>query len=108
VFTSPGLGRPAENLTHYTHADAHYLGELPMLRATLDVAIARATAAARPVYLLLPADAPPPRPAAADAWSLHEVARREGPALREWFVDPAKAPQGATFARVEPATGRRP
>src|SRR5262249_21753198 len=31
VITTPALGRPAENITHYTHAEAHYAGEFALL-----------------------------------------------------------------------------
>src|SRR5262245_15710891 len=55
VVTTPALGRPAENITRYTHAEAHYDGELQILRTTPIGAILRALHAGRRVFLLLPA-----------------------------------------------------
>jgi hypothetical protein len=85
VITTPALGRPAENITHYTHAAAYYEGELAGLGTTLAAAARRLLAAGRRVYLLLPAAGPVPLPAP----SLTEVARRSGTELYDWFVDPA-------------------
>jgi hypothetical protein len=102
VLTSPGLGRPAENWTHYAHVDAHYLGELDRLFSDANLVGYRCTAAGRPLYLLLgPAD-PLPFTLPRAFVSMREVARRNGDELRDWFVDPQRAAGGAILyeARV--------
>jgi hypothetical protein len=85
VITTPALGRPAENITHYTYAPAYYEGELAGLGTTLAAATRNLQSTGRRVYLLLPATGPVPLPAA----ELTEVARRRGTELYDWFVDPA-------------------
>src|SRR5262249_28642607 len=82
VITTPALGRPAENITHYTHAEAHYEGEFGLLGSTPMEAASRWLGTGRRVFVLLPSDAPElPR--------LPEVARRRGDELYDWFIDPA-------------------
>lgn len=91
VLTSPGLGRPAENWTHYTHADAHYVGELPRLFSDANYVAYRCALAKRPLFLLLGTAEPLPFTVSREWISVREVARREGAGLREWFVDPQRA-----------------
>ena len=98
VITTPALGRPAENITRYTHADAHYEGELEMLGTTPAAVSRRALAAGRRVFLLLPDSTRPPLPADV----LAEVARRRGPDLYDWFADPAHAAEAVLFEVVRP------
>jgi hypothetical protein len=98
VITTPALGRPAENITHYTHADAHYEGELEILRTTPAAAASRALAAGRRVFLLVPSVTPAPLPHDA----LAEVARRRGADLYDWFVDPGHAAEAILFEVVRP------
>lgn len=95
LITTPALGRPAENITRYTHAAAYYEGELAGLGTTLATATRRLLGAGRRVYLLVPAAGPVPLPAA----SLTEVARRSGTDLYDWFVDPAHT-TGAVLLEV--------
>ncbi len=101
VVTTPGLGRPAENITRYTHADAHYEGELQILRTRPAEVVRRALQAGRRVFFLLPAWAPPPLPPG----EVVEVARRSGPALYDWFVDPGHAAEAVLLEVVRPADG---
>ena len=54
VITTPALGRPAENITRYTHAAAYYEGELAGLGTTLATAT-RAPARGRPACVSSPA-----------------------------------------------------
>jgi hypothetical protein len=96
VLTTPALGRPAENITRYTRADANYDGELKILRSSPSAVAARARAAGRRVFVLLPSTMPPPFPET----SLVEVARRRGADLYDWFVDPAHAPEAVLFEVV--------
>jgi hypothetical protein len=101
LITTPALGRPAENITRYTHADAHYEGELAILRST-PVTVARsALAAGRRVFLLLPGWTSPPLPRDA----LAEVARRRGADLYDWFVDPAHVAEAVLFEVVRVPEG---
>ncbi len=101
VLTTPALGRPAENVTHYTHADAHYDGELAILRTTPAAVARRALAADRRVFLLLPSWMPPPLPAAV----LREVSRRRGDQLAAWFIDPAHTAEAVLFEVIRPPDG---
>ncbi len=98
VITTPALGRPAENITRYTHADAHYEGELEILRSTPAAAARRALAAGRRVFLLVPSVTPVPLPRD----TLAEVARRRGADLYDWFVDPGHAAEAILFEVVRP------
>lgn len=101
VLTTPALGRPAENITHYTHAVAHYDGELAILRTTPAAVTRRALAAGRRVFLLLPSWMPPPLPAAL----LREVSRRRGDELFAWFVDPGHTADAVLFEVARPPDG---
>lgn len=97
VLTSPAIGRPAENWTHYTHAEAHYPGELDRLFSDANLVALRRTLAGRPLYLLLGAGERDPF-TVPRAWiTMHEVARRDGQAQRDWFVDPQRAPAGVVL-----------
>jgi len=109
VLTSPALGRPAENITHYTHADAHYVGELKLLFSSADLALARCGLNGRRLFLLLGAAEPLPFKFPRQWWSASEVARRTGDALRDWFVDPRRVPEGAVLyeATMSPILLRR-
>jgi hypothetical protein len=100
VVTTPALGRPAENITHYTHATAYYDGEPAALGTTLPAAARAILSTGRRVYLLVPAVGPVPLPA---GW-LTEVARRSGPDLYDWFVDPSHT-DGAVLLEVTRAPG---
>jgi hypothetical protein len=82
VFTTPALGRPAENITYYTHAEALYDGETALLNTSNQEAARRWQASGRRVFLLEPGDTP-------RLPGLTEVARRSGPQLYDWFVDPS-------------------
>ena len=100
VITTPALGRPAENLTHYTHAASYYEGDVTMSGATLAAATRSLLSSGRRVYLLVPAGGEAPLPLD----RLTEVARRSGPDLYDWFVDPAHTP-GAVLFEVTGAPG---
>lgn len=90
VFTTPALGRPAENITYYTHAEAHYDGETALLNSSNVEAARRWQASGRRVFLLRPGDAP-------RLPGLTEVARRSGPQLYDWFVDPSHTADAVLF-----------
>jgi hypothetical protein len=97
VLMSHGLGRPAENWTHYTHAEAHYFGELGRLLSDANLAVHRATGGGRRAFVLLAVGEPAPFTVPREWLRMREVARREGEALRDWFVDPKRAPRGAVL-----------
>jgi len=109
VLTSPALGRPAENITHYTHADAHYVGELKPLFSSADLALARCGLSGRRLFVLLGAAEPLPFKFPRHWWSASEVARQQGDGLRDWFVDPRRVPEGAVLyeATMSPTLLRR-
>lgn len=97
VVTTTALGRPAENLRHYSGVEAFYAEELPLLRVNGDQAMVRFALDGRRVFYLLDAR---------DRASLARVSRgadvavvehRQGPALLEWYVDPRRAPAGAVL-----------
>ena len=90
VFTTPALGRPAENITYYAHAEAHYDGETALLNSSNLEAARRWQASGRRVFLLRPGDTP-------RLPGLTEVARRSGPQLYDWFVDPSRTPEAVLF-----------
>jgi hypothetical protein len=96
VITTPALGRPAENVTRYTHADAHYDGELAILGSTPAAVVRRALASGRRVFLLLPDSTAPPLPRDVVA----EVARHRGEELYDWFADPGHAAEAVLFEVV--------
>jgi hypothetical protein len=100
VLTSPGLGRPAENWTHYTHAETHYVGELARLFSDANLVGSRCTTAGRPFFVLLGVAEPMPFALPPEWVSTREIARREGNALRDWFIDPRRAPDGAVLYQV--------
>lgn len=100
VLTSPGLGRPAENITHYTHADAHYVGELKLLMTNADYVLLRCTLTSRRLFALLGTADALPFVSPKDWWTAREITRLRGDALLDWFVDPRRAPQGAVLYEV--------
>jgi hypothetical protein len=101
IITTPALGRPGENITRYTHADAHYEGEMKMMGTTPAAVARRALAAGRRVFLLLPVPMASPLPADV----LSEVARRRGEELYDWFADPGRAAEAVLFEVVRSPGG---
>lgn len=103
VLTTPALGRPGENITHYTHAEAHYQGELRALGSTPRRAVAAYLAQGRRAFVLWPSGTGPPigGTRVTRAW-------RSGPALLDWFVDPRKAPLGAELIEIVALPDVRP
>ncbi|HYC23837.1 MAG TPA: hypothetical protein VEI94_14095 [Candidatus Bathyarchaeia archaeon] len=101
IITRETLGRPAENITHYTHAESHYPQELLAIRSGTGGALVKYTLAGRRVFFLIAADdretLRPLDPLAV----VHRVARREGLALQDWFIDPRRAPAGAVLYEAE-------
>jgi hypothetical protein len=96
VLTTPALGRPGENISHYTHADAAYLGETTAMRSSPARAGRTVLGTGDNVFLLLaPTD---PLPFAGD---IHVVARRDGATLYDWFGDPSRSPLGAVLYEVK-------
>lgn len=95
VLTTPALGRPAENITHYTHAEAHYVGELRALGSTWHRTVRAYLTRGRRVFVLWPSGTPLPMGGrvAVRSW-------RSGRALLEWFVDPRRAPNGVELLEV--------
>lgn len=95
VLTTPGIGRPGENISHYTHADAAYLGETKALRSSPARAARTVLGTGDDVFLLLGATDPLPF-----AGDIREVARRDAATLYDWFADPVRAPLGAVLYHV--------
>lgn len=99
VVTSPSVGRPAENITHYTHAESHYAGEMTAMGSSVADAARNFLAAGRAVFVLVAVKETPPLATSA----LEEVERRSGEALYDWFCDPRRATDGAVLYRVTSA-----
>jgi hypothetical protein len=95
VLTTPGLGRPGENISHYTHADAAYLGETTAMRSSPARAARTVLLTGDNVFLLLRTIDPLPF-----SGDIREVARRDGSTLYDWFGDPVRAPLGAVLYEV--------
>jgi len=98
VIATPALGRPAENITHYTHAEAYYSEEFAMLGSDSADAARRWLATGRRVFVLLPGKSIR-NPA------VIEVGHRSGAELRDWFVDPGHTTD-AVLLELKPPPGR--
>ncbi|MDG2308492.1 MAG: hypothetical protein P8R42_28265 [Candidatus Binatia bacterium] len=101
VITSPALGRPAENITHYTGVRAVYATELAMFGVHPGHAPLFHKLRGRRVFFLLP-----PRVTSAVAAMpptlRTKVVRRIPPnAGLDWFLNPRKARGGAVLHEVE-------
>jgi hypothetical protein len=101
VITSESLGRPAENIAHYTHADARYASELRLLGRDSTAALAEMTLEGRRVFFLLAADDEDTMRTTKRIAQTRVVARRSGRDLYDWFVDPLHAPRGAVLYEAE-------
>jgi hypothetical protein len=101
LLTSVALGRPAENMTHYTSVRAAYLSEIPLTAAKPQRAIIMHLLAGRRVFLLLP----PGQRSTLDLASapiLLAQRHRIPPGLAlDWFLDPRRTPQGAVLFEAE-------
>jgi len=97
VMTAAGLGRTAENLRVYAGVEAFYPGEMALLDRPVDVAAVVFAATGRRVFYLLPAAERETADRVRGIGSLEPIAERRGPALLEWFIDPRRAPSGATL-----------
>ncbi len=94
VIAGEGFGRPVENLRLYGGLEAFHPSELALFGVKPDVAALLVIArGGRAFFLMDDGDPRLPRSASANV-SLREVARRSGPALLDWFVDPRGAPEG--------------
>jgi hypothetical protein len=104
VLVTGGLGRPAENWTHYARSEARYVSELALLRSDADYVALRCSTTGRPLFLLLRPTEPLPFTGSRSRLHVREVARRTGEGLRDWFVDPHRAPEGVVLyeARIIP------
>jgi len=108
VLASPGIGRPAENWTHYARVETHYPGELDRLFSDANLVAWRRTESGRALYLLLGAAERDPFTAPRSWISLRPIARRDGEALRDWFVDPQRAPSGVVLYEARLSISSRP
>lgn len=100
VVTSTSLGRPAENLRHYSQIEAFYTEELGLVQVNADTAAALfALQGRRTFYLFDARDAASVRKMTQYA-NVRVVEKRFGPDLLEWYVDPRRAPAGAVLYEV--------
>lgn len=103
VITDSGLGRTAENISHYTGIRAVYGSELDLVGILPTTAVIQHHLNGRRVFYLIDNR---------DRYSLHRlrddtvqhrlVEKREGLDLLEWFVNPREATNGAALYEVEP------
>lgn len=98
LITTPALGRPGENITHYTGVRAVYGGELAMVTASPDTAPTFHKIAGRRVFFLLPPGVVPPL-----SPFLAPVVRRKIPSdeALDWFLNPRQARGGAVLHEIE-------
>lgn len=101
VLADGDLGRPSENIAHYTHADSQYAAELPLLRTHAARAAVGYALDGRRVFALVASERGDLVRALGEVATLRVVERRRGDALLEWFVDPVAAPAGASLLAVE-------
>lgn len=100
VVTSTSLGRPAENLRHYSGIEAFYTEELGLVQVNADTAAALfALQGRRTFYLFDARDSASLRKMTRYA-KVRVVEKRVGPELLEWYVDPRRAPAGAVLYEV--------
>lgn len=97
LFTSESLGRPAENIAHYVGVPTLYLSELPLLRTDHERAsILLAMNGRRPFFLLEEARIGEIT-GLRTVGGLRIVARRHGPDVLDWFVDPRRGAGGVVL-----------
>ncbi|MBM4265943.1 MAG: hypothetical protein FJ144_04915 [Deltaproteobacteria bacterium] len=101
VITSTSLGRPVENLRHYSGVEAFYAEELPLLGINAEKATLRFVLAGRRVFFLLDARDRSSLARLAQAGEVRERGRRGPARVLDWYVDPRKAPRGAVLYEVE-------
>lgn len=97
VVTTTGLGRPAENLRHYSDLEAFYTEELSLLRVNGDKAMVQFALEGRRTFYLLDARDRTSLDRVREKVDVRVVERRDGPALLDWYVDPRRAPAGAVL-----------
>jgi len=97
VVTTTTLGRPAENLRHYSDVEAFYAEELPLLRINADVAMVYFALDGRRVFYLLDARDRERLSRVSRGAEVRRVEHRQGADLLEWYVDPRRAPAGAVL-----------
>jgi len=101
VLADDGLGRPSENIAHYTYADSHYAAELPLLQTHPARAAVGYALDGRAVFALVGDESGPLARSLREIGALRRVERRRGSDLLDWFVDPAAAPAGASLLVLE-------
>jgi hypothetical protein len=102
VITDTGLGRPAENITHYTGVRAIYASELELLGVRPTTAVMQQRLAGRRVFYLIDTRDRYSLAQLREATVRHRlVERREGLDLLEWFVSPREASMGAALYEVD-------
>lgn len=105
VLVDGDLGRPSENIAHYTHADSQYAAELPLLSSHPARAAVGYAIEGRPVFALVPDEGGPLPSALRELGTLRRVERRRGADLLDWFVDPRAATGGASLLVLEVSPG---
>jgi hypothetical protein len=102
VVTDTSLGRPAENITHYTGARSVYGSELDLLDTSPTAAVMQYRLTGRRVFYLLDERDQRSLGLLRDgAVKVRLVERRAGPRLLEWFVNPLQATAGAVLFEVD-------
>jgi len=101
VITTPALGRPAENISHYTDVRAVYSTELLMMPIAPSHPATYHLLRGRRVFYLLP----PGQGAVLESLGPHletDVVRRIPPTeALDWFLNPRRARAGAVLHEVE-------
>ncbi len=100
VITSPALGRPAENISHYTHARAVYDAELAMLPVNpVHPPLFHKMRGRRVFYLLPPGQEP--RLDGLEALTPRVVRRIPPAESLDWFLNPRHARAGGVLWEID-------
>ncbi|MBM4268582.1 MAG: hypothetical protein FJ144_18550 [Deltaproteobacteria bacterium] len=101
VITSPSLGRPGENLSHYTHARALYDSELDLLGVGPGRLATFHKRRGRHVFYLLPEGDLAPLTRLRQGLVAKRVRDIEPGEAMDWFLNPRLARAGAVLYEIE-------
>ena len=101
LVTTPALGRPAENISHYTGVRAVYSSELTMMPVDPSHPAVYHTLRGRRVFYLLPSGNKQVLAQLDHSLETREVRRVTGSEALDWFLNPSRARTGAVLYEVE-------
>jgi hypothetical protein len=107
LITSEALGRPAENIAHYLGVPVFYVSELPLLRTDQSRAALLLAMSGRRPFFLLGADEVQSLAPLRTVAGVQVVARRRGPEVLDWFVDPRRGGAGVALYELTLSPAQR-